>query len=374
MSQNYLFILILFVLSISCEPSKSLKVQLLKELDNLKREHVVDNSLEFNDLNIDQSNGKYIITGMTSNENLFIDLCNYVEENTIISKVLLLPDTSLKDSTYGIVNVSVAPIREKPSHMSQMIDQSILGNTLKILYANEDWYLCQTHYNYVGWITKSVVSRCDSSQYSNWNSKARHKITKVNSFIYSAPFLSSKPISDLVLNSRLKVNFFNNDWLETILPNNKIGYVLNNDIEIDSSDLQGREFKVVLLEKAYSMMGVPYLWGGNSSKGNDCSGFVQTVYTALNISLPRDARQQAKLGTLIKPENAEIGDLFFFGQDDRVTHVAISIGGLDYIHQGAKFEGRVCINSLNPSSTTYSKYRYETFLFAKRPFTHKNEN
>ena len=155
------------------------------------------------------------------------------------------------------------------------------------------------------------------------------------------------------------------------MPNNKIGYVLNNDIEIDSSDLQGKEFKVVLLEKAYSMMGVPYLWGGNSSKGNDCSGFVQTVYTALNKSLPRDARQQAKLGTLIEPENAEIGDLFFFGQDDRVTHVAISIGGLDYIHQGAKLEGRVCINSLNPSSTTYSKYRYETFLFAKRLFTHK---
>ena len=147
----------------------------------------------------------------------------------------------------------------------------------------------------------------------------------------------------MVLNSRLKVNFFKNDWLETILPNNKIGYVLNDDIEIDSYDLQGKEFKVALLEKAYSMMGVPYLWGGKTNNGIDCSGLVQSIYKTINKILPRDSKNQSKIGDVVS-KNLEIGDLAFFGKSkENITHVGIILNSNEILHS----YGKVRIDRLN---------------------------
>ena len=114
------------------------------------------------------------------------------------------------------------------------------------------------------------------------------------------------------------------------------------------------------------MMGIPYLWGGNSSKGNDCSGFTQNIFEASGIQLPRDARQQALYGKEIIPDNIwsniQPGDLLFFGKEDRVKHVGMSLGQYDFIHQG----GMVTINSLAKNSIVFAPKRFDTFLFIKR--------
>ena len=114
------------------------------------------------------------------------------------------------------------------------------------------------------------------------------------------------------------------------------------------------------------MLGVPYLWGGKSSKASDCSGFTQTVFRANGIQLPRDARQQAMLGETIDAaedfSNVKPADLLFFGSGKRITHVGISLGGYDFIHQ----DSDVHIDSFNPQAENFNAFRKRTLKIIKR--------
>ena len=361
----------LFILN-NCVSSTFNKLEFDDRIKQISKKYILDKSLEVNEVAIDLSNQDPTFTGMTTNVDLYNKIKAYSDSLSFGNDVILLPDPSLGDSTRGIIIVSVAPIRDRSSHTAQMVDQAIMGNWVKILVENEDWYLCQTHYNYVGWITKSAIHQCTINFISDWNENAKHRIKTLNSIIYSEPNISSIRISDGVLNNRLYITKDLVDWNQVILPDGRVGFIQKQNIELVIKDKDLTDQSSIVISNALSMKGVPYLWGGNSSKGNDCSGFTQTVFMASGIQLPRDARQQAQVGKLLVDDPIKKGDLLFFGSGDRVTHVGISMGGDKFIHQGSKLEGKVDIHSLDPKSPIYNSYRKETFLFAKRVIKKSN--
>jgi lipoprotein Spr len=128
-----------------------------------------------------------------------------------------------------------------------------------------------------------------------------------------------------------------------------------------SSDLNYSYMKDELMNKIIEYINTPYLWGGTSKSGIDCSAFVQTVmYNAFGVSLPRTSFEQSLIGEDVTPENLQFGDLLFFDtmHKGRVTHVAIYLKDGYFAHSGSRTG--VAIASLNDS------YYTETFLRAKR--------
>ena len=364
----FVFLILIIFISENCELNQS-KIQTLKqEINRLSSKHIIDKSLEVFETKLEKVNRKWTLHGETTNKILFKSInatCDSLfNPERFKNNVQLLPDSLLGDSLYAIINVSVTPIKDKPNHSSQIIDQSMLGNQLKLLRFENGWYLSQTHYDYVGWVNQTAIQICDSNQIKDWNSSNLVRVSIISDHIYSKPNLDSQPISDIVLNNKLKLINKNVDWSLIQLPDKRFGYIKNTSFIKETKKIQ--DPIQTRLRLAHQMMGTPYLWGGNSSKGNDCSGFTQNIFEASGIQLPRDARQQALYGKEIIPDNIwsniQPGDLLFFGKENRVTHVGMSLGQYDFIHQG----GMVTINSLAKNSIVFAPKRFDTFLFVKR--------
>jgi cell wall-associated NlpC family hydrolase len=119
-----------------------------------------------------------------------------------------------------------------------------------------------------------------------------------------------------------------------------------------------------LVQLATRFRGTPYQWGGKTPKGFDCSGFIQTCFKAVGVSMPRDAHLQHRFEDLppIEPGRAKLGDLFFFSETkERITHVAMSLGGSEIIHAS----GWVKVESLDAGSTCYNRQLHDIFSTGK---------
>jgi hypothetical protein len=261
-----------------------------------------------------------------------------------------------KANFHAIVKISVADMRKDPRFQSEMVNQVILDTIMPVLKEEKQFIFVENWDGYQGWVSRQAVIIEKTGNIRQWRASDRIIVTANYGLANRKPAASSEPLTDLVAGTILLREAEDTEFSKVRLPDGERGYISNSIID----DLQKHQKigitagKIIL--QARKFLGIPYLWGGTSTKGFDCSGFVQTVFRLLNQKMPRDSHQMADVGTNVlvdhEFETIHPADLLFFGESDgKINHVGIYIGDKRYIH----CRGRVRISSLKPEDPFFEE-------------------
>ena len=222
---------------------------------------------------------------------------------------------------YGISNLAIVPMRIEAVDQAEMVNQILFGEHFKVLEVRKKWSkVCLAHDSYEGWICNKQWIEIEEDIYKQLDKEVATIAIDILDII------SKDHHQPIVIGS--------------ILPSYKSGHALiNNEMyRFDGLTTAGFTKKEKLVENALMYLNAPYLWGGRSPLGIDCSGFTQMVYRLQGVDLPRDACQQAEVGTTLSfVEESEAGDLAFFdNNEERITHVGIILENNHIIHASGK--------------------------------------
>lgn len=238
----------------------------------------------------------------------------------------------------ALARLSVVSMRSEPRHGAEQISQALMGTPVRVLEHGREWSRVSTPEGYEGWIINHSLAFKTDEEMARWRRSPR--------VIVTAPYELHDRDGRTDLVSGDVMEAVGTDSLR--LPDGRMIFRPEGAVEPLES-VCGAEFcPEELPDWAAKYMGVPYLWGGLSSKGMDCSGLVRMAYMAQGRILPRDAWQQALEGVEVSPDSLKPGDLIFFG-NKRITHVGIYAGGGEYVHSSQM----VRRNSLDPASPLY---------------------
>lgn len=223
---------------------------------------------------------------------------------------------------YGVCLLSVVPCRKEPSGASEMVTQLLFGECYSVLEKQEDWLKIKTDYD----------------AYECWLSAKQHNTIYEKEFksLQSAPLMLCNELISILTDKTNGLHFpltigaslpgFSND-----------GFSIRDKVfhyEGATASATVKQPASTILKTAYLFLNAPYLWGGKSPFGIDCSGFTQLVYKLNGYQLPRDAYQQVELGEALSfVEEAQAGDLAFFDNEEgRIVHVGILLDHQQIIH------------------------------------------
>lgn len=276
-------------------------------------------------------------------------------EFELIDSVHYLPEKFTDDLGYGIITDPYVMGRYQPVDKKQEGTEMLYGEPVRLIREHEDYLQVQSNIGYLGYIPKQTLRRVNLAEWSKYH------IGKQALFTGNVELESGQ-----VLNLGTRLPFLGNNKV-LLADGSEIELAENNYTIIDPASNPLRQS---ILTTANQYMDLPYVWGGRSSEGVDCSGFVMQSYALNNIYLPRDSDEIANVGRIIGYPNwmdAMLpGDLLFFAGSRRmITHTAIYIGDGRIIHSLGK---GVQVQSLNPDHPDYSERQAKRFIFAKRIF------
>lgn len=326
-------------------------------------------------------------------------------------QVSVLPSAKLGETLFGLVTTHTLPVRRYPEPKAEQVDQAVFGDGVRLLEPSEDgqWLRVIVSDGYIGWAPEEHIRRVDRKTWDahfltpdRWaRLLSPIRLTRGDEFVADLPAASALPVLDA-----------SEAEIRAMAIRGALGKIYRRDSEAakdalfpvenhgaDSSADTGGSVVVGLpfgspndkaivpaaLVRPFTplgedmvrdihrigdpLLGVAYVWGGVSEKGIDCSGFTQYVYRTLGTALARDADEQSIGGHLVYRRGESLdairpGDLLFFiNNTGRVSHVAMSLGGTEYMHASG---GKVSLGSLDPASPRFNESYLKKIAFAKR--------
>ncbi|MDM8002999.1 MAG: C40 family peptidase, partial [Bacteroidota bacterium] len=360
--------LILFQLA-GCQ-KKEVPAELTEQLDSVAAVMVPQHAESICDVSLSMSDGGIIIakgeTNLPEAKNAVAELLEK-SGRAWADSIRVLPDPSVVEKPWGLITVSVCNIRTKPSHAAEMATQALMGTPVKILDKRGGWLLVQTPDSYTGW-TDDPAAELSDEEMAAWKGSDRLIYLGHTGVITDS---SGETVSDIVFGVILVKTGARGDYWTVALPDGRTGEVRRQETDdfrkwAESATIEPQK----LIRFARTFMGSPYLWGGTSTKGVDCSGFTKTIYYYGGVIMTRDASGQFRYGeevSIDKPlETLAPGDLLYFGRvrdgKKRITHTGMYIGDTEFMHSS----GMVKINSFDSTRTNYSAYLLEILQGARR--------
>lgn len=303
-----------------------------------------------------------------------------------------------QEKRMAVVQTSTCYMRLQPDYESALETQELMGTVVEIVGEKGYWREIVSPQPYKAWTTEKTLVEMTVEQIAEYEQAPKYIFTAAYGHVRTVPHETGSMITDLVGGDVLRVVEKQNDhvspsdkhgkWVEVMLPDGRTGWTYKKDVRLlgertdirkgDSSEglINPEKMEAVIME-AQKLRGVPYLWGGMSSKGVDCSGLVRICFLMNDIMLPRNASQQVFCGKQIEVPRPDIqgrtqaevkegydrskaeeaiknlgrGDLVFFGNTETgsITHVGIYLGGGEMIHASHL----VRVNSLIPGEENY---------------------
>ena len=303
---------------------------------------------------------------------------------SILALAIISLGAVAQEKRMAVVEFSTSYLRLKPDYESPLETQELMGTIVKVTGEKGYWREIVSPQPYQAWVTEKGLVEMSDAELEAYRQAPKVMFTDLYGHVYSWPSVKAETVCDLVggnimrvipevrdmdsAGRSLKSKARKKDWTQVMLPSGKTGWVQSGSIakhngfrsiakgEGNSESVSEQETEQIIAQ-AVRLAGVPYLWGGMSASGLDCSGLVRLCYLMHGILLPRNASQQISCGDKVPSgiENLRRGDLVFFGtpatenRKQRVTHVGIYLGNNHIIHASQV----VRINSLLPSDADY---------------------
>jgi hypothetical protein len=349
-------------------------------VQGLRRELFADQRLTHADLMIEQRAETVSISGTVLDRgtaeyllgalNRRAPAVNWRDETT--------PLVSGPDYGWAINSRAVIDVRHEASHTTERVTQIIYGERLEILRLVDNWAFVRLQDGYLGWAQIHSLQTYTAEAAHDWTSSATHLVRQSLLPCYSAA--SGEPHQQVMLlpfGARLHVIGADGPYRRIRCPDSVTRWVPATGI-LPIGDLvnTGIEGLHTVVSWAHTVIGVPYLWGGKTPFGYDCSGLVQTLYGMIGVPLRRDADQQFSEGHAVDFDEVEFGDCLFFDTSTadnalhsrhelQVTHVGLALGDQEYLH-ASRSNGGVVRGSFDQHSPLYVRGARQRFLGARR--------
>ncbi len=235
----------------------------------------------------------------------------------------------------AVVLDPVSNMYSKPDALADVVSQAIYGTPVRILEDQEGWAKVETPDEYMGWMPLAAVRGLRDGEAGYAASGRVAEVQSLFANLYREPDVTRhEPLLTVPFETRLEVTAEPPDdgarWIRVGLVDGELAWIARGDVVFDPPHLTPADLPAF----SKRFLGLPYLWGGTSTYGYDCSGFVQMLYRRLGVLLPRDAQPQAAFKGFAPVERKDLrpGDLVYFGSSDRhITHTGMYLGGGEFI-------------------------------------------